>query len=101
MGVVLLVTVGVVLIGCARATFYPHLPTGIGHVTREPAIAKQCRCMSPRAMEDDGLDHLNVTRRDVDSLTVFWNSAGAADDVQHVEFVSEVGTVLPARCQQE
>ena len=26
------------------------------------------------------LDHINMTKRDVDSLTVFWKSAGAADD---------------------
>ena len=40
-GVVLLVTVGVGLLSCARAVFDPHLPTGNVHVTREPAIAKQ------------------------------------------------------------
>ena len=28
MGVVLLVTVGVVLLSCVRAVFDPHLPTG-------------------------------------------------------------------------
>ena len=53
--------------------------------------------MSPRAMQDDDLDHSNVTKRDVDSLTVFWKSAGAADDVEHAEFVWKVGTVLVAR----
>ena len=77
MGVVLLVTVGVVLLSCARAVFDPHLPTGNVHVTREPAIAKQWRCMSPRAMQDDDLDHSSVTTRDVDSLTVFWKSVGS------------------------
>ena len=34
MGVVLLVTVGVLLLGCARAVFDPHLPTRNVHVTR-------------------------------------------------------------------
>ena len=38
-------------------------------------------------MQDDDLDHLNVTERDVDSLAVVWKSAGAADDVEHAEFV--------------
>ena len=60
MGAVLLVTVGVGLLSCARAVFDPHLPTGNVHVTREPAIAKQWS-MSSRAMQDDDLDHLNVT----------------------------------------
>ena len=57
--------------------------------------------MSQRAMQDDDLDHLNVTTRDADSLTVFWKSAGAADDVEHVKFVGEVGSVLAVRCQHE
>ena len=87
MGVVLLVTVGVILPSCARAVFDPDLPTGNVHETREPAIAKQRSCTSRRAMQDDDLDHLNVTERDVDSLMVFWRSAEAADGVEHVEFV--------------
>ena len=52
-------------------------------------------------MQDDDLDHLNVTERDVDSLAVVWKSAGAADDVEHAELVWEVGAVLAARCQNE
>ena len=40
MGVVLLITVGVVLLSCVFAVFIAHLPTGSVHVTREPAIAK-------------------------------------------------------------
>ena len=83
MGVVLLVTVGLVLLGCARAVFDPHLPLGNAHVTREPAIAKQWS-MSTRAMHNS-----NVTQRDVDSLTVFWKSAGAAGDVEHAELVPD------------
>ena len=59
MGVVLLVTVGVVLLGCACAVFDPHLPTGNVHVTREPAFAKQWSSVSPRAMQEDDLDHVN------------------------------------------
>ena len=86
MGVVLLVTVGVGLLSCARAVFDPHLPAGNVRVAREP---------------DDDFRHFNVTKRDVHSLTVFWKSAGAADDVEHAEFVWEVGTVLVARCQHE
>ena len=55
--------------------------------------------MSPGAMQDDDIDHSNVTERDVDSLTVFWKSA--AGDVEHAEFVWDGGTVLAARCQHE
>ena len=36
----LLITVGVVLLGCVCAVIVSHLPTGSVHVTREPAIAK-------------------------------------------------------------
>ena len=57
MGVVLPITVGVVRPSCVFAVVVSHLPTGNEHVTREPAIAKQCG-MSPRAMQDDDLDHL-------------------------------------------
>ena len=78
MGVVLLVTVGVVLLCCARAVFDEHLPTENVHVTREPAIVKQRRCMSLRAIQDDDLDHLSVAKRDVDSFTVLLKSVGAA-----------------------
>ena len=60
LGVVLLITVGVVLLSCVFAVIVSHLPTGNVHVTREPAMAKQCS-MSPRAMQDDDLDHLNGT----------------------------------------
>ena len=60
LGVVMLITVGVVLLSCEFAVVVSHLPTGNVHVTREPAIAKQCS-MSPRAMQDDDFDHLNVT----------------------------------------
>ena len=52
------------LLSSARAVFAPHLPTGNVHATRESAIAKQWRCMSPKAMQDDDLDHLNVTLRE-------------------------------------
>ena len=45
-GVALLVTFGVVLLSCVVC--HLRLPTGNVHVTREPAIAKQCSCMSPR-----------------------------------------------------
>ena len=99
MGVVLLVTVGVVLLSCVIAVSISHLPTGNVLVTREPVIAKQCS-MSPRAMQDDGLDHVNVTES-TDSLTVFWKSAGAVGDVQHAELVWEVGTVLAVHCHHE
>ena len=99
MGVVLLVTVGVELLSCATALFYPHLPTGNVQVTREPAIARQWKCMSPRAMQDDDFDHLIVTLRDVDSLTVFWKSAGGqlVQFLRHVAIMSENQTDVCCR----
>ena len=76
---VLLVTVGVGL--------HPHLPSGNVHVTREPEAAWQPSGMTLRSMRNKIINHLNVKKeRDVDSLTVFWRSAGAADDVEHAEF---------------
>ena len=48
-GVVSLVTVGVVLLCCARTVHSSHLPTG-GQVTREPEGARQPGCMNPRSM---------------------------------------------------
>ena len=60
MGVVLLITVGVVLLCCVFAVIVSHLPTGNVHVT---AIAKQRGCLILRTMQDDDLDHLNVTER--------------------------------------
>ena len=70
LSVVLLITVGVVLLSCVFAVIVSHLPTGNVHVTREPAIAKQCS-VSPRVVQDDDLDHLNVT----DSTWIIsWNS---------------------------
>ena len=55
-GVMLLVTVAVELLGCACIACYPHLPTG--NVTREPEVAKQLSCMSPRSMRADDIDHV-------------------------------------------
>ena len=60
LGVVLFITVGVVLLSCVFAVIVSHLSIGNPHATREPAIAEQCS-MSPRAMQDDDLHHLNVT----------------------------------------
>ena len=60
LGVVLPFTVQMVLLSCMFAVIVSHLPNGNVHVTREPVIAKQCS-MSPRSMQDDDLDHLNVT----------------------------------------
>ena len=57
--------------------------------------------MTLRSMRNEITNHLSVTKRDVDFHTVFWRSAGAADDVEHAEFVWEVGAVLAARCQRE
>ena len=57
--------------------------------------------MTLRSMRNEITNHLSVTKRDVDSLTVVWRSAGAADDVEHAEFVWEVGAVLAARCQRD
>ena len=61
MGVVLLVTVGVVLLSCVCLLYLIRIcQLESVHVTREPAIANQWS-MSPRAMQDDDLDHLNTT----------------------------------------
>ena len=65
----------------------PHLPTGNVHVTREPEVASQPSGMTSRSMRNEIINHLNVTKKDVDSITVFWRSAGAADDVEHAEFL--------------
>ena len=56
-GVVLLVTVGVVLLNFACMVCYVHLPTE-GKVTREPEVAKQPSCMNPRSMRADDIDHV-------------------------------------------
>ena len=77
MGVVLLVTVGVGLLSCVCAVFDPHLPTGNVHVTREPEVAWQPSGMTLRSTRNEIINHLSVAERDVDSLTVFWRSAGA------------------------
>ena len=50
-------------------------------MTREPEVAKQLSCMSPRIIRDDDIDHVKE-----DSLVVFWRSAVTADDVEHAEF---------------
>ena len=68
------------------AVFDPHLPTGNVHVTRDPEVAWQPSGMTLRSMRSDIINHLTVTKRDVDSLTVFWRSAAPADDVEHAEF---------------
>ena len=57
-GVVLLVTVGVILHSCACIAHYSHLPTG-RTVTREPDVARQPGCMTPRSMQADVIDHVN------------------------------------------
>ena len=56
-GVVLLVTVGVVLLSCACIVHYSHLPTG-SIVTREPEVARQPSCMTPRSMRAEIINHV-------------------------------------------
>ena len=51
-GVVLLVTVGVVLLSCACIVHCSHMPTG-RTVTREPEVARQPSCMTPRSMRTE------------------------------------------------
>ena len=68
------------------AVFNPHLPTGNVHVSREPKVAWQPSGMTLRSMRNNIINHLNVTERDVDSLSVLRRSAEAADDVEHGEF---------------
>ena len=57
MGVVLLVTVGVGLLGCFCAVFDPHLPTGNVHVKREPEDVRQPRGMTLRSMRNEIINH--------------------------------------------
>ena len=78
--------VGVGLLSCVCAVFDLHLPTGNVHVTREPEVAWQPSGMTLRSMRNEVINHISATQRDVDSLTVFWRSAGAPDDVEHAEF---------------
>ena len=56
-GVVLLITVGVVLLSCACIVCYSHLSTG-RNLTREPEIAKQQSCMNSKSMRADDIDHV-------------------------------------------
>ena len=50
---------------------------------RDPEVAWQPSGMTLRSMRNEIINHLQATKRDVDSLTVFWRSAAAADDVEH------------------
>ena len=57
MGVVLLITVGVGLLGCVCAVVDPRLPTGSVQVTREPEVARQPRGMTLRSMRIKIINH--------------------------------------------
>ena len=71
MGVVLLVTVGVVLLSCAGVR-YGHVPIG-RIVTGEPEVANAAKAaMTLRSMRDKIINHV---RENVESLTLFWISA--------------------------
>ena len=74
----------------------PHVPTGNVQVTREQKVAGS---QENRSLRTDDVDH--VKERDVESLMVCWRSAEAADDVEHADFLWEVGTVLAAHCHHE
>ena len=56
-GVVLLVTIGVVLLSGACIVHDSHLPTG-RTVTREPEVARQPSCMTPRSMRAEIMNHV-------------------------------------------
>ena len=58
-GVVLLVPVGVVLLSCASTVHSSHLPTE-GHVTREPEVAREPSCVTPRSMQADIINRMRV-----------------------------------------
>ena len=45
-------------LGRTCSVFVLHLPTGNVHATQEPATEKQWNCNSPRAIQDNSLDHL-------------------------------------------
>ena len=56
-GVVLLVTLGVILLSCACTVHSSHLPTG-RTVTREPEVARHWSCMTPRSMRPEIINHV-------------------------------------------
>ena len=56
-GVVLLVTNGVVLLSRACTVHSSHLPTG-KTVTRQPEVAGQWSCMTPRSMRPEIINHV-------------------------------------------
>ena len=90
-GVVLLVTVGVVLLSCACVVGCSHLPTG-RTVIREPEVEWLPSCMTLRSMRAEIINHV---RENVESLMVFWRSAVGADvDVECAVFSRYTGTVF-------
>ena len=66
-GVVLLVTVGMVLLSCACIVRYSFLPTG-KTATREPEVARQPSCVTPRSMRAEIINHVKERQ---DSLVQF------------------------------
>ena len=100
MGVVLLVTVGVGLLRCVCAVFDSHLPSGNVQVTGEPEVARQPKGMTLRSMRTEITKPRE--RDDVESLMVFWRSAGAADgDIEGTVFLRCTGSVIAAHCHHE
>ena len=94
-GVVLLVTVGVVLPGCACIVCYSHLPTE-GYATREPEVAEQQSVMSPRSMRADNIDHVKER-----TWILSWCSGDQLWQLMMLNtrsFLWEAGTVLAAHC---
>ena len=66
---------------------------------REPEVAKQLSCMSPRSMQADDIDH-GKERTGILS----WYSRDQLwqrDDVEHAEFLWEACVVLAAHCHHE
>ncbi len=96
-GVVLLVTVGVVLLSCACIVCYPHVPTG-RIVTRKPEVARQPSCMTLRSVRAETINH---KREIVESLMVFWRSAVAADGDFECTVLSRYAGILAAQCRLE
>ena len=94
MGVVLLVTVGVVLLSCACIVCDSHLRTG--NVTREPEVAKQLSCMSPRSMRAHDIDHVKertwiLSRYSGGQLLqlMMLNTRSFCENLRHIATMSE------------
>ena len=91
MGIVLIVTIGLGLLGCVCCV--RSAPTNWNCTCDKRT--RGCTAANRHDFEKHANeDHQPLEREDVASLKVFWRSAGAADDVEQAEVVWQAGTVL-------